>query len=296
MKIFITGATGLVGAAVCREAIRNGHEILALRRPTSVSPFSITEEKHITWTLDDDSLKEIVSDYKPDVLAHFAWGGVNAERRNDECAQDANFVFSKRLFELYPYKQIISMGSQAEYGYYESRVSEDDSLNPQNSYGETKIKTCLWLQEYCQEKGIEWQWLRIFTIFGEGLRVGVIPFAIKKCLSGEQTLETTKGEQVYSFLYAPDFAKALMNVFGAKGKSGIYNVSQPRNEHTIKDVLLRIKKLTHSDIDILFGAIPYRDRQVMLMSGKVDKFEKAFGVYPNTDFDQALLSEIESMR
>ena len=99
-------------------------------------------------------------------------GGVNAERRNDECAQDANFVFSKRLFELYPYKQIISMGSQAEYGYYESRVSEDDCLNPQNSYGETKIKTCLWLQEYCQEKGIEWQWLRIFTIFGEGLRVG----------------------------------------------------------------------------------------------------------------------------
>ncbi len=108
------------------------------------------------------------------------------------------------------------MGSQAEYGYYESRVSEDDSLNPQNSYGETKIKTCLWLQKYCQEKGIEWQWLRIFTIFGDGLRVGVIPFAIKKCLSSEQTLETNKGEQVYSFLYASDFAKALMNVFGAK--------------------------------------------------------------------------------
>ena len=223
-------------------------------------------------------------------------GGVNAENRNNECEQNANFMFSKRLFELYPYKQIISVGSQAEYGYYEGRVSEEDSLNPQNSYGETKIKTCLWLQEYCQEKGIEWQWLRIFTIFGEGLRVGVIPFAIKKCLSGEQTLETTKGEQVYSFLYASDFAKALMNVFGAKGKSGIYNVSQPRNEHTIKDVLLRIKKLTHSDIDILFGAIPYRDRQVMLMSGKIDKFEKAFGVFPNTDFDQALLSEIESMR
>ena len=75
MRIFITGVTGLVGAAVCREAIRTGHEILALRRPTSVSPFSITEEKHITWTLDDDSLKGIVSNYKPDVLAHFAWGG-----------------------------------------------------------------------------------------------------------------------------------------------------------------------------------------------------------------------------
>lgn len=75
MRIFITGATGLVGAAVCREAIRNGHEILALRRPTSISPFSIKEEQHITWILDNDSLKDNVSSYKPDVLAHFAWGG-----------------------------------------------------------------------------------------------------------------------------------------------------------------------------------------------------------------------------
>ena len=54
--------------------------------------------------------------------------------------------------------------------------------------------------------------------------------------------------------------------------------------------------LSREHIDILFGAIPYRGRQVMLMSGKVDKFEKAFGIFPNTDFDQALLSEIESMR
>ena len=223
-------------------------------------------------------------------------GGVNAERRNDECAQDANFVFSKRLFELYPYKQIISMGSQAEYGYYTKRVTEEDELNPQTLYGKTKIETCQWLKTYCEQHEIEWQWLRIFTIFGEGLRVGVIPFAINKCLSGDKVLETTKGEQVYSFLYAKDFAKAFMNVVGVKGKSGIYNVSQPRNEHTIRDVLLRIKALTHSDIDIKFGALPYRNNQVMLMSGCADKFEKAFGIFPNTDFDLALLREIESMK
>lgn len=296
MKIFVTGATGLIGAAVCREAIHAGHQILALRRPSSVSPFTEKEEEQIRWVLDDENLKDSVSVYKPEILLHFAWGGVNAERRNNECAQDANFLFSRRLYELYPYKQIISMGSQAEYGYYTKRVTENDKLNPQNSYGKVKVQTSQWLQNYCEQHKIEWQWLRIFTIFGEGLRGGLIPAAIAKCLSGDEILETTKGEQVYSFLYAPDFAKALMNVIGVKGKSGIYNVSQPRNEQSIKDVLLRIKKLTNSKIEIKFGVLPYREHQVMLMAGNTDKFENTFGPFPNTDFNEALLHEIENMK
>lgn len=296
MRIFVTGATGVVGAAVCREAIRQGHHILALRRALSVSPFTAKEEENIRWVYDDSYMKEIVYRYCPDVLIHFAWGSLDVGQRDVQSAQLDNFYLSKRMFELYPYKQIISAGSQAEYGYYTERVNEDSELNPQTQYGKAKIKTCEWLKAYCESKNIEWQWLRIFTIFGEGLRTGIIPFAIKQCLSSATDLETTSGEQVYSFLYAPDFAKSMMKVLGTKGKSGIYNVSQPYCEYPIKDVLSRIKNLTKSNINIHFGALPYRDKQVMLMAGNTSKFENAFGTFPNTPFNDALINVIESMR
>ena len=296
MRIFVTGATGVIGAAVCREALAQGHEVLALKRENSISHFTKEEESKLSWVISNSSLKNAVNAFKPDVLVHTAWGGVKAELRNSECAQDANFELSKELFEMYPYKQIIAMGSQAEYGYYTKRVSEDDAPHPFNSYGETKIKVCNLLKDYCERNGIEWQWIRIFTVFGDYLRTGLIYSAAKQSLEGATDFDTTEGTQVYAFLYAPDFAKALVKTFGAKGKSGIYNMAQPRCEVAIKDVLLKIKQITGSDINFHFGAIPFRENQVMLMSGNVDKFESAFGEIPNSDFDANLKKVIESLK
>ena len=297
MKIFVTGATGVVGAAVCREAISQGHQVLALKRNSSVSPFTQEEESKLTWAINEDNtLSAAVKSFRPDILVHTAWGGLGADCRKNECAQDANFQFSKNLFEMYPYQQIIAMGSQAEYGYYTKRVSEEDALRPFTPYGENKIKVCQLLRDYCESKGIEWQWIRIFTVFGDNGRNGMIYSVAKSCLHGDSDLDTTEGTQVYAFLYASDFAKALAKTFGVKGKSGIYNMSQPRCEVAIKDVLLKIKQITGSDINIHFGAIPFRDNQVMLMSGNVDKFEKTFGEIPHSDFDENLRKVIEKMK
>ena len=296
MKIFVSGATGYLGYHFVKLAINQGHEVLCLRRPTSRSLFESEIENKVKWVFNDEELKSAVIDFQPDVLFHAAWGGVRGADRNNIEIQKDNLVMSHNLFTLYPYKQIIAIGSQAEYGYYNDIISEDHTLKPTMEYAKAKIQCCKDLQHYCEQNNIEWQWIRIFTVFGEKQTGGLIKLAIDKCLNGERSFDTTPGEQKYSYLYAEDFGKAISNMLGSKGKSGIYNLSQPQCLKSNKEILESVKKLTKSDIHFNFGAMPYPEGQVMLMDGSVNKFEKAFGAVPYTNFEVAMANTIDSFR
>lgn len=149
---------------------------------------------------------------------------------------------------------------------------------------------------YCEAHDIEWQWIRIFTVFGEQMTGGLIKLAIHQCLNSIKKFDTTKGEQKYSYLYAEDYAKAICLLLGSKGKSGIYNLSQPKDVYSNVYILSKIKSLMHSDIEYNFGSIPYTSNQIMYMDGDVSKFESAFGAVPHTNFETALIRTIDFYR
>lgn len=296
MKIFITGATGYLGHHIAVQCINEGHQVLCLRRFTSISLFDEEMDSHIQWvTINDNNWENTVRSFAPDVLIHAAWGGVRGNGRENFEIQKNNILMSNMVFTLYPYQQIIAIGSQAEYGFYEGPVNEDHELHPIMRYAIAKCEVQYELQKYCVSKGIEWQWIRVFTVFGEKQTGGLIPLAIKNCRNGVEQFDTTEGEQIYSYLYTKDFAKAICQVIGSKGKSGTYNISQPKEERSNRDILETIKLMMGSNIKYNYGAVPYPKDQVMLMTGSVDKFEKAFGPIPYTDFKVALQNTINSL-
>lgn len=296
MKIFVTGATGYLGYHFVKAALNHGHDVLCLRRETSKSLFEPSIENKVQWVINNDSMKDVVVSFEPDILFHAAWGGVRGIDRENVDMQNQNIKMSHNLFHLYPYKQIISIGSQAEYGYYNDVISEDYPLNPVMEYAKAKVKCCNEMIEICQKNNIEWQWIRIFTVFGENQTGGLIKIFVEKCLKGDKTFDTTLGEQRYSYLYANDFAEAICLMLGSKGKCGIYNLSQPKCLKSNREIIESVKKVTDSDICLNFGAIPYPEGQVMLMDGSVEKFMNAFGMVPYTDFYNALTNTINSIK
>lgn len=297
MKIFITGATGFLGLHIANAAVSQGHKVMCLRRNNSISLFEKIVEDEIEWLNNEDGdWKQRLANFAPEVLIHCAWEGVRGTDRDNANVQLKNVEFSKELFDAYPYKQIISLGSQAEYGYYDSRVTENHPLNPVSSYGDAKVKVLDELKTNAKTRDIDWQWIRIFTVFGEKQNAGLIYGFTKKCLNGDKTFETTLGQQMYSYMYSFDFAMAIMQVVGHKEKSGEYNLSQNSEIHSNIEILENIKAILHSNIDIRYGAIPYAQNQVMYLDGYTRKFVESFGVIPRSNFMSALIRTIDSYK
>lgn len=295
MKVFVTGATGFLGYHIARVCVEKGYDVICLRRKSSVSMFDTEIESCIQWVdLEQQQDLKKLEVFAPEVLIHAAWGGVTAGDRNNKDIQIANTLMTDKLMRICAYKQIIMLGSQDEYGNINSVVSENHPMNPISEYAKAKVLCLKRLKNYCDQHQIEWQWIRIFSIYGEKQQSQwLIPSTVIKCLKGEKSMLTTKGEQVYSYLYSSDLAYAIASIIGKQGKSGIYNISSGFPV-SIRELQEKIKNLTNSNI-VFDRSLSYRPHQSMIMMGDSSKFINTFGKFEKTNLESGLACVIKEI-
>ena len=84
MRVTVTGATGFIGRALCKQLLAHGHEVTALTRDTGKAQEILgADVKCVVWggTKKDDWLREAAT---ADVLIHLAGESVGGERWTEE--------------------------------------------------------------------------------------------------------------------------------------------------------------------------------------------------------------------
>ena len=148
------------------------------------------------------------------------------------------------------------------------------------------------LELFATEKNINWIWLRVFSLFGpkEDER-WLIPSLIKK-MKNSEVIELTKGEQVYSYMYVKDFSKIIYLILDKKVHNGIYNIAN--NETMIlKDLIVILKEKINKDAKLIFGALPYRENQSMIISASIRKILNQIGQFDFTELPLAIDETID---
>jgi UDP-glucose 4-epimerase len=301
MRLFVTGASGFIGAETVRLALEAGYEIVAPVLPGDGAPRLRSFEARLVRVeldlRDRERLQATMLMHRPDVVLHLAWSGVENAARFDGRQITDNIETSCALVEAAAaaaVKAFVAMGSQGEYG-AGSDMREDTLPQPTTLYGAAKVATLYLTRQLAAQAGMRHAWLRLFSTYGPGDNSGwLIPTLIQEMLAGRRP-KTTLGTQYWDWLHVEDVARALLAVATSPTAEGVFNLGSGHATR-VRDVVEAIRDLAAPGMELVFGELPFRPDQVMHMQADISRLREATGWAPRIAFAEGLQRTIEWYR
>jgi len=298
-KVIITGATSYIGIALINLLIKKGYKVTAIIRPNSSRKNWLQVDPSLT-VIDcelNDIDQIVLPDYgKYDHFYHIGWFSDYSNSRYNLDGQFHNLAYNLkavRLAHQYGCSTFISVGSQAECGRLSHKLGITTPDNPETAYGVVKCLAAKATLELCEEFGIKHCWPRLLSAYGPYERPGTL---ISQCLNAcrmRQSLDMTKCEQIWDYIYVGDVAAALM-LIAEKGKHGVkYPIGSGIGRklyNYIEDIafLTGNRKLLDG-----IGKRSYSDDQVMYLVSDINDLANDTGFQPSVSFSEGIINTYE---
>ncbi len=294
----VTGPTGALGQALCRELIAKGVRVFAVCRPDSPRATALpgAEGLHVVpCGLEElDRLPERIPD-GADAFFHLGWTHSVGPLRNDLSAQVRNIQFTLdavRAARAMGCSVFVGAGSQAEYGKVDGPMKPDTPCFPENGYGMAKLCAGQMSRLECEKLGLDHVWLRILSVYGPYDRLtGIIPFVIGSLLRREKPA-LTPGGQLWDFLYSGDAAAALY-LAAEKGRNGAVYPLGSGKPRSLRSYLEKLRDAVDPSLPLGFGDLPYPEGQVMHLEADISALKEDTGFAPETPFPVGIKNTIQ---
>lgn len=290
MKIVVTGATGFLGSALCRELAESGHQVTAVVRPESVEKAkSLTVHKLISLPLEELEKLGQYTDGQ-DLFYHLAWNGSGGNARNDYEIQLSNLVYLKKALEAAKEcgcHRLIGAGSQAEYGVVNIKTVESEAVpTPFMMYGAAKL-SCLHMGRIlAKQLGITFIWPRIYSVYGPRECDPTLLGYVVRTLREGGIPELGDCDNMWDFMYITDFTKA-MRILGEHPKAeGIYNVASGNSE-ILRNFVEKTRDTVKPGAELGFGMRQTDEKSTFWLETDISRL-KELGFRSMTAFEDGI--------
>ena len=297
MRVAITGPTGSIGVDLMRLHLKAGDEVIAVVNPESKRISNIPKGVEIV-RCDISDYKNIFGTNECELFYHLAWAGTGPESRDDTSIQSKNIQYTLDavcLAKSWGTKKFIGAGSQAEYGPLDQPINRNTPTNPISAYGIAKYASGKLCEIECKKNGIEFNWVRILSVFGKyDNENSLVIYLIDTLLKGERP-KMTDCEQIWDLISSEDCARALKLV-AIDGKIDKTYVIGSGDSKKLKEYVESIKNLIDPDMEIDYGAIPDYSKQTRCLSADISELIKDTGFSPERKFEDSIEGLIEYRR
>lgn len=293
--VVITGATGIVGISLVKCMLEYEVAITVILRPHSNRERNLPVSDKVRKVYCELSQLHKLSKENIgscDVFYHLAWEGA-AYARDDVRTQLANVNYTLDAIRLAKELggKFVGVGSQAEYGQYSGTVQPEAVPKPTCAYGIAKMTAQKLGEIYAKQIGIPFIWTRIFSIYGPHDLDKTLIMSCIKALEEQKTIDLTKCEQIWDFLYSDDAAEAYYRI-GIAGRDGtIYNICSgitKKLDEFINQLDEKYRELFDTQGKIIFGTREYSENQVMFLGGDITSLNKDTGFTPRISFEEGV--------
>jgi len=233
-KFLVTGGAGFIGAAVVKELLKKGHDVVNIDNLNNYYSIQLKKDRlenirKISHTCknnyefinldlqDKEEFDNVFAKYEPNIVINLAaQAGVRYSIENPFSYIESNIVGFLNVLEACRnnnIKNLVYASSSSVYG-ANSKLpfSEMDPVNNQISlYAATKRSNELMANTYTHLYGFPATGLRFFTVYGPWGRPDMAPMIFAKAILNEEPINLhNKGNMSRDFTYIDDVVDAVI--------------------------------------------------------------------------------------
>ena len=286
-KILLTGATGMIGSAIVREALKQNYEITCVVRKGSPRAANIPQDSRVNIVeCDISDYKTLELDGSCDVFMHLAWDKTSVGGRDDVDCQLRNVEYALdavRLAKRAGCSVFIGAGSQAEYGVQSVPLTPDLPVKPESGYGIAKYAAGKFSAMLCKQLGLRFNWLRILSVYGPNDGENTLISYVVRELKAGRSPELTKCEQTWDYLHCDDAARAFFAV-AERGVDGKFYPLGSGRGRPLSEYVMDLQKKIAPNVPVKFGAKEYYPHQPMFLVADISELTADTGWRPESEF------------
>ncbi len=236
MHIVITGGLGFIGSRIGRKLLELGHKVTLVDNGSTAAVEGVEGAKFVELDLLDGEAVRSVAIDPAECFMHLAGPSSGMASAKDpvgtvakgyELTYNALELASKLQTERFLYASTMSV-----YGNVppeDNPVSEDFLCAPVSHYGIGKYANERLVEVYCTEKGINFNSLRMFNVYGPGqdlsrMDQGIVSIFLALLMKSPKMISKGSLERFRDIVHIEDIVKAWVLCGTGNAKSGVYNV------------------------------------------------------------------------
>ena len=262
MNILLSGSSGFIGKNLSLLLSKKGHKVFTIHHRDSCQTNDLKKKRSIIFRDNFDELIEFINKNKIDVFIHLATLYLPSHSREDLSKLiTGNVLFGAKILEAIAntdLKNVINVGTSWQ---------NEESNSPVNLYAATKTAFKNILRFYLIKSKLKVIDLKLFDTYGENDSRKKIVQLISESTKNKRVIKMSPGDQKLNLLHVEDVCLGIIksiNLFSEINYSETKTYElKDENSYSLKNIAKIIEELSSLKANIDWGALPYRENEVM---------------------------------